>query len=147
MFRRPIKPFGVALLPVTQRQRFSDNFLAIQPSPQELRRNVEEDAFPELFDGRQPLEISRQICAVYGELYFIKLAFGAGRRRLQAREAVKAGDLPQAVNPYDVLQECVPRRLKLQGGKRKGLGVEEGPSPVAANDGSVGCHHVKLRYP
>ena len=30
----------------------------IQPALQELRRNVKEDAFPKLFDGRQPLDIS-----------------------------------------------------------------------------------------
>jgi len=53
----------------------------------------------------------------------------------------------KAVNPYDLFQERVPRRLQLQGGKREGLGIEEGPGSVAANDGRAGRHHVKFRYP
>jgi hypothetical protein len=42
---------------------------------------------------------SGEIRAINGELDFIKFVFARGWGRLQAREAIKAGDLPRAVTP------------------------------------------------
>ena len=46
----------------------------------------------------KPLDVSREIGAVHGELNFVELAFRRGRRRLQAREAVQARDFAQPMH-------------------------------------------------
>ena len=80
---------------------------------------MKKNAFAELLDGGQPLDVSGEIGAIDGKLNFVEFAFGRGRRRLQAREAVQACDFAQAMNLDDILQERVPRLLKLEGAARQ----------------------------
>jgi hypothetical protein len=43
---------------------------------------VKKNALTELLDGGQPLDVSGEICAIDGELNFIKFIFARGRGRL-----------------------------------------------------------------
>src|SRR5712675_37528 len=108
MYRRAIKAFRVASLTLSQRDRLCRDLLAFKPSLQKFRRNVKENAFTELLDGGQPLDISGEIRAIDGELNFIEFAFSGARWRLQSRKAVQACHFAQTMNPHDILQERVP---------------------------------------
>ena len=62
-----------------------------------------ENAFSELFDGRQPVCVARNRRTTDSQLDILDFAIRGRRRSLEAGEAVKAGNLSQPMNGDDVL--------------------------------------------
>jgi len=55
---------------------------------------MDENAFPELFNRRQPVGITGNRRSTNGQVNILDLAIRACRSSLEAREAIEAGDLP-----------------------------------------------------
>ncbi|MFJ7441564.1 hypothetical protein ACIQW5_28600 [Methylorubrum thiocyanatum] len=89
MSRRAIETACVASFAISQYVRPVADLDPCQPSLQEIWCDVEEDPLPVLFDRRQPLDGTREIRTVDGELDFVEFALSVGRRRLKTSEAVE----------------------------------------------------------
>jgi hypothetical protein len=89
---------GETFLPMTIACKEFLVALCCRPSLKPLHNRgfvkMDENPFPELFNRRQPVGITGNRRATNGQVNILDLAIRACRSGLEAREAIKAGDLP-----------------------------------------------------
>ena len=96
-----------ALLPMTIAGKKLPDCVASWAPLEPLRNGrfveMDEDAFSELLDCRQPVGVTGDRRAANGQLNVFDVAIRCGRRRLETREPVEARHLPQAMHGDEVL--------------------------------------------
>ena len=68
--------------------------LSLQPACNRLFVKLDENPFTKLLDRRQPVGVTGNRRATNGQLNILDLSISTCRSGLEAREAIKAGDLP-----------------------------------------------------
>ncbi|CVI61371.1 hypothetical protein AGR9A_Cc70236 [Agrobacterium salinitolerans str. Hayward 0363] len=147
MRRRSTEPPGLTRFPLSQHTHPLVRRGFAAPPIQMLRIDVEEDAFAELLDSREPLDIPSKIGTINCELNFIQLAFGGRWRRLEARETIQTSYFPKPMNLDDPRQEISPRLIQTQFVQRQCFREKMRRRAVVSDETSAGRQDVKLCDP
>jgi hypothetical protein len=107
---------------------------------------LDEKAFAELFDSRQPVGRQAQRCPVHCEPDVLEVAIRGGRRGLEAGEAVEARNLAQAMHD-DKLADRPETGIivRIPEAPHKGFGVKQRARHVVANRRLTACEDVEFR--